>query len=76
MRKQSYGDSAALRNFDSLPDDARVRVPVVKALFGYSAPTLYRRVQSGDLPKPRKDGSISYWLAGELRAALREGGQR
>lgn len=73
MRKQSHGDSAALKNFDSLPDEARVRLPVVKALFGYSAPTLYRRVQAGQLPAPRKDGAISFWLAGELRAKLREG---
>lgn len=75
MRKHSHGNSAALENFDSLPDDARVRVPVVRALFGYSAPTLYRRVQSGHLPRPRKDGAISFWLAGELRAKLAEGAQ-
>lgn len=75
MRKQSHGNSAALENFNHLPDDARVRVPVVKALFGYSSPTLYRRVQAGHLPKPRKDGAISFWLVGELRAKLSEGAQ-
>lgn len=61
-----------LANFDHAPDDARVRLPVVAALFGYSPATVWRRVKAGSLPAPRKDGRITFWLAGELRAALRK----
>lgn len=46
--------SDALRNFDSLPDSAYVRCPVVEALFACSSATVWRRVKDGRLPKPRK----------------------
>lgn len=63
-----------LKNFDGFPYNARIRLPVVRALFGISAPTVWRRVRAGRLPSPRKDGpSVTYWLAGELREKLREG---
>lgn len=65
----------ALANFDHSPDDARVRLPIVAALFGYSPATVWRRVKAGGLPAPRKDGRTTYWLVGELRAKLREGAQ-
>lgn len=76
MRKHSHGNSAALESFDSLPDDARVRLPAVKVLFGFSMPTLYRRVKAGNLPAIQRDGGIAYMRAGDLRAALRESWQR
>lgn len=61
-----------LKNFDNLPDAARVRLPVVCLLWAASPATVWRRVKAGSLPAPRKDGRITYWLAGELRAALRK----
>lgn len=61
------------KNFDDFPDTARIRLPVVRCLFGISAPTVWRRVRAGRLPSPRKDGAVTYWLAGELREKLREG---
>lgn len=73
MRKHFHGNSAALANFEHLPDDARVRLPVVRLLFGVSSVTVWRRVRDGKIPPARKDGGITYWLAGELRAALRGG---
>ena len=74
MQKQSHGVSAEiLKNFDDFPDATRIRLPVVRFLFGISAPTVWRRVRDGRLPFPRKDGRITYWLAGELREKLREG---
>lgn len=62
---------AALRNFDSLPDSANVRQPVVQALFACSAATVWRRVNSGTLPAPRKlSERVTAWQVGELRRAL------
>lgn len=63
--------AAALENFDRLPASAFVRLPVVAALFGCSAPTVWRRVQSGHIPQPRKLGPrVTAWNVGELREAL------
>lgn len=65
---------AALRNFDSLPDSANVRQPVVEALFACSAATVWRRVNAGTLPAPRKlSERISAWQVGELRRTLSGG---
>jgi predicted DNA-binding transcriptional regulator AlpA len=61
----------ALKNFDSLPNSANVRLPVVKALFGCSDATVWRMVQRGSLPAPRKlSERISAWKVGELRKVL------
>lgn len=62
----------ALRNFDSLPDDAYVRQRVVEALFACSSATVWRRVKDGRIPKPRKlsDG-VTAWNVGKLRVTLR-----
>jgi predicted DNA-binding transcriptional regulator AlpA len=63
--------AAALENFDRLPASAYVRLPVVAALFGCSTPTVWRRVQTCDIPAPRKIGPrVTAWNVGELRAAL------
>lgn len=66
----------ALRHFDSLPAAAHVRQPVVEALFGISASTVWRRVQAGTLPKPFKHGPrTTTWRVGDLRDVLStEGG--
>lgn len=61
----------ALKNFDSLPDSANVRQPVVQALYGCSAATIWRMVKRGALPAPRKlSERITAWNVGELRKAL------
>ena len=61
---------AALKNFDSLPDSANVRQPVVEALFGCSAATVWRMVKRGKL-KPRKlSERVTAFNVGELRQAL------
>lgn len=63
--------SGALQNFDSLPDSAYVRLPVVTALFACAPATVWRRCQNGDLPSPRKLGPrLTRWNVGELRRAL------
>lgn len=61
----------ALANFDSLPDAANVRLPVVAALFACSPATVWRRVKSGALPAPRKlSEGVTAWRVAELRKAL------
>lgn len=63
--------SDALRNFDQLPNSANVRRPVVRALFGCSDTTIWRRVKDGTLPSPSKmSPRIATWNVGEIRAAL------
>ena len=61
----------ALKNFDSLPDSANVRQPVVQALIGCSSATVWRMVKRGTLPAPRKlSPRVTAWNVGDLRKAL------
>ena len=63
---------AALVHFDSLPDSAHVRLPIVAALRGSSPATVWRHVKAGLLPAPVKLGpNTTGWRVGELRAALK-----
>jgi len=71
MESGTKGTPESIRHFDSLPDNARVRLPSVTLLFSCSPATAWRRVRDGRLPAARKDGRMTYWLAGEIRAALR-----
>lgn len=59
--------------FQSLPDCARIRQPVVEILHGISSATVWRRVREGRLPKPRLDGRIASWSAGDIRLSLQGG---
>ena len=61
---------AALSLFPQMPDEARVRQPLVEAALGWSNTTVWRRVKSKDFPAPRLDGRIASWSAGEVRTAL------
>ena len=64
-----------LEHFDSLPDSAHVRLPIVRALYGASASTIWRNAKAGAIPEPRKlTPAISAWNVGELRAALNNRG--
>lgn len=61
----------ALKNFDSLPDSANVRQPVVQGLFGCSSATVWRNVKRGIIPAPKKlSERITAWNVGDLRKAL------
>ena len=61
----------ALRNFSDLPDLAHVRLETVKALYACSAASVWRGVQAGRIPKPRKlSPRTTCWNVGELRQAL------
>jgi predicted DNA-binding transcriptional regulator AlpA len=62
----------AFLEFEKLPDDARVRAPVVQALYGISASTLWRRVrdEASSIPRPKRDHGITSWRVGDLRRNL------
>lgn len=63
--------SSALADFDTLPDAAHVRLPVVQALFACSDETVRRRVKAGHIPAPKKLGPrLTAWNVGELRRSL------
>lgn len=59
---------AALKNFDSLPDSAEVRLPVVCALYGCSPATVWRRVKAKKIPHPIRRDAITSWQVGAIRA--------
>lgn len=56
--------------FNELPDNARIRQPVVEILHGISSTTVWRRVKDGTLPNPRVDGRVASWSAGSIRTSL------
>lgn len=61
----------ALAKFDSLPDAAHVRLPVVLALYACSRATVWRHVKSGLIPAPIKFSErITAWNVGVLRKHL------
>lgn len=59
-----------LKAFADAPDDARVRLNTVTALFGVSSNTVWRRVKAGQFPAPRKDGGCTFWRVGDVRRHL------
>lgn len=60
-----------LIQFDSLPDSAHVRLPVVAKLCGCSGSTVWRGVRRGRFPAPKKlSEAITGWNVGELRQYL------
>ena len=61
----------ALVNFDSMPDGAFIRLPVLKALYGVSSATIWRGVKIGSIPKPSKlSERCTAWNVGLIRADL------
>ncbi len=63
----------ALETFPFLPDEARVEIRVLCALFGRSRPSIWRDVAAGRLPAPVKVGGSSRWRVGDIRAVLKGG---
>ena len=60
-----------LKRFESLPDDAHVRLLVVMVFFACSAVSAWRYAMNGSIPAPRKFGSrVIAWNVGKLRASL------
>jgi predicted DNA-binding transcriptional regulator AlpA len=75
-RTDSERQAAALliaKQFDSLPDDAYVRVRIVSALLGCSNSTTWRAEKAGRIPPSRHiTPGIAGWHVGTLRRKLRE----
>jgi len=70
-------ERGAEKHFDSLSDSAFVRLPVVAILYATSPSNVWRWVQKGIVPKPRKlAGRTTAWNVGDLRKALKEVGLR
>lgn len=57
-------------HFESLPDCAIVRLPMVRQLFGISSPTVWRWSKNGLLPTPIRVAGITGWQAGAIRDVL------
>lgn len=61
----------SVANFDNLPNSAQIDLPCLKAITSKSRATIYRWIDQGILPKPRKIGtSRNLWTVGEIRQAL------
>lgn len=45
----------------SVAQDRLLRLPEVLSMVPFSRATLYRRVENGEFPAPKKDGHISFW---------------
>ena len=57
--------------FDSLPDCAVIRLPVVLAVTGRSRASLWNDVKTGKFPQPLQIGPRSVgWRVGDIRALL------
>lgn len=67
-RGYSRAMPAALKNFDQLPDEARVDVRVVAGLFGCSVATVWRRVAAGIFPEPERIVGTTRWPVATLRS--------
>lgn len=72
MKTNSHQDilPPQLENFDRLPDSAYVDKKTLQGIFSCSRTTVWRRVASELLPKPRKFGRNTRWNVGEIRQIL------
>ena len=60
----------ALRDADSYPNSAQVRLPVVKGLLGVSSATVWRLVKKGKLKTYKLTERTTTFNMGEIRALL------
>jgi predicted DNA-binding transcriptional regulator AlpA len=60
-----------LKNFDNQPASGFIRLPVLMRLYSVSAPTIWRGVKKGTIPKPVKlSERVTAWNIGEIRSVL------
>lgn len=72
MKKNNITTAERLANFSAAPDDARVDLKTVQALFGNISPcTVWRSVHLGTIPQAQKlSPNRTTWRVGDLRVAL------
>ena len=69
--------SDPLKNFDTHPDSAHVRLPMLMTLYACSEATVHRAVKTGHIPQPVKHFERAVcWNVGNLRRALAKAGAR
>lgn len=60
-----------------LPETGFVRLPTILGLIPVSKSTVWKRVRSGEFPKPVKFGSATMWKVEDIRALVaRMGGEQ
>lgn len=60
--------------FDSLPAEGFIRqAQLIPQVVPFSSATLWRKVQSGEFPKPHKlSARVTAWRVGEVRSWLQQ----
>lgn len=70
-RTNSVELPTAAHYFDSLADSALIDLGGLKAITSKSRATIYRWVDQGILPAPKKLGATrNFWTAGDIRRSL------
>lgn len=64
--------SPSVANIDALPESAQIDLNALRLLTGKTRSTVYRWVNAGLLPAPRKIGANSHnvWSVGDIRRFL------
>jgi predicted DNA-binding transcriptional regulator AlpA len=61
----------SVRNFDDMPNSARIDVNTVSIITGRSKASVWRDVKAKRLPEPVRSGlRCTRWIVGDLRKAL------
>jgi predicted DNA-binding transcriptional regulator AlpA len=72
--KSSISSIDPIREFDSLPNSARVDVKCVAVLYGMTESTIYRKLKKGLIPQPVRNDGCTRWRVGDLRQHLQASG--
>lgn len=70
MSKTNETIDDAVKNFASLPDDARVRIKTVEKLLACSTATVWRLVRSGALKTKKLTPGTTTFGVGDVRQLL------
>lgn len=63
-----------LKNFDSLPNSAQIRIPIVKGILSISSASVWRLVAAQKLVAYRLTARTTTFNVGELRAFIKSKG--
>ena len=70
MNKKTESVDNAVKNFASLPDDARIRINTVEKLLACSKATVWRLVKSGALKTKKLTPGTTTFSVGDVRQLL------